>query len=268
MDFGKLIEGSFEYSVEGLTKNLGTWVILVILTVLPVLPFGIPVIAILPSLMTGSMPNIMLLIGGFVVAFILAILLSAFYMGYLLRIYRGERPLPAVSGYKRLFIDGIKYIVIGIIYSIPVLVIFLVLVVLPLFITVFSGNTDFDSILPVLGSVIAGIILSLVVGFILMLFFLIGKIRFARTGKIGEAFNFGAIKARIKEIGWGTYILAVIIMGIIIIIVETILGIIPFIGAILQIVFAPFISIFSARYICLVYDSAEETPGSQAQAPP
>jgi hypothetical protein len=267
VDYGKLIEDSFEYTMEGLTKNLANWVILVILTVLPVLPFGIPIVVVLPSLMAGSMPNIMLLIGGFIVAFILAILLSAFYMGYMLRVYRGETPLPAVSGFKRLFIDGIKYIVIGIIYSIPVLVIILVLVVGPLFATVFSGKTDASSILLVLGSAIAGVMLSLIIGFFLMLFFYIGIIRFARTGITGEAFNFRAIRDTIGKIGWGTYILALIIMWVIIIIVGTVLGIIPFIGAILQIVFAPLISIFVARYICLIYDSAREETDPQADLP-
>jgi len=267
MDYGKLIGDSFDYTMDGLTKNLATWAILVVLTVLPIVPMGIIFIAMLPSFLAGTTPNIALLIGGFAIAFILAILLSAFYMGYLIRIYRGVVPLPAVSGYKRLFVDGIKYIIIGIIYSIPAFLIILVLVVGPLFVTVFSGEPGFNSILLMLGSAMIGMLLALIAGFILMLFFFIGKIRFARTGKIGEAFNFHAIKDTIGKIGWGTYILAVIILCVILVIVETILGIIPFIGAILQVIFAPLISIFSARYICLVYDSLEDSTDSQAHAP-
>ena len=57
-----------------------------------------------------------------------------------------------------------------------------------------------------------------------------GVIRFARTGSMGEAFNFSAILATIGRIGWLSYIFALIIMIIIIGIVEAICSAIPFIG--------------------------------------
>src|SRR4030042_1568403 len=43
----------------------------------------------------------------------------------------------------------------------------------------------------------------------------IGVIRFARTGKMGEAFNFGEILTTIEKIGWVPYITAILIMIIV-----------------------------------------------------
>ncbi|MCU0631489.1 MAG: DUF4013 domain-containing protein [Methanolinea sp.] len=264
MDYSTLIGNSFEYAKDGLVKNIATWIILILLTVLPVIPFILVLILMLPSLMTGAMPDIPTLVGGFVVAFLLAIILSAFYMGYLLRILRGEVPLPVVSGFGRLFTDGIKYIVIEIIYFLPVLIILAltagaaILSALPI-ITAMSGEPDLNALLPIIGGVVAGVLIAVIVAFILGLFAIIGLVRFARTGKMGEAFNFSAIFATIGNIGWGTYIVALIIMAVLVAIVQLIVGLIPFIGGFVQLLIAPFISVFVARYLCMVYDSAVDT---------
>lgn len=262
VDFGRLIDESFEYTKDGLFKNLGTWVILIILALLPAVPFAIIFVVMFTSLMAGAMPDFALLAGGLVFACILAVILGAFYQGYIVRIYRGETPLPAVSGFGKLFADGIKYFVIGVVYSIPVFIILLV-VMAPLFLVVTSQEPSINSILALLGGAILGLIISLVVGFVLALFFFIGIIRFSRTGRIGEAFNFSAIRKTIGRIGWGSYILALIIVMVIVIIVEIVLAIIPFIGSILQLIVAPFISVFVARYICLVYDQAGEPQAAE-----
>ncbi len=258
MDFAKLIDDSFKYTKDGLIKNLSTWIILIILALLPIIPFILAFISILPSLLSGNIPDISVLIGGIIVAFILAILLSTFYMGYIIRIYRGEDPLPEVSVFSELFLDGLKYIVIGIIYSIPVLIVYLLLMGAAS-LAILSSTPNMNNIFALFGSIILGIIIALIIGFILMLFSTIGIIRFSRTKRVGEAFNFSAILSKIRSIGWGSYILALIILLVIVIVVEIILSVIPFIGPILQIIFAPAISIFAARYICLLYDYGIES---------
>lgn len=267
VDYGKLISDSFEYTKDGLFKNVATWVILIILTVLPAIPFLLAVLFMLPSLASGAMPDVPTLIGVFIIAFICALILGAFYMGYLLKILRGEVPLPPVSGYGRLFSDGIKYLVIEIVYFIPVLIILAVtagaaiMKLLPL-IPAMTAGPDFDTLMPILGVVITGVIVAIVVAFILGLFAIVGIVRFARTGKMGEAFNFGAILATIRRIGWGSYIFALIIMAVLVAIVQVVVGMIPFLGGILQLLISPFVSVFVARYITLVYDHAAETAGS------
>jgi hypothetical protein len=263
MDFGKLIGDSFEYAKDGLLGNPATWILLIILALLPVIPFILGVLFLVPSLIAGTMPDITTIIVVFVVAIILAVALGAFYMGYLLKIFRGETPLPAVSGFGTLFTDGIKYMVIEIVYSIPVLLI-LALTIGSALMAAISVGSNLDALFPIIGGVIIGILISLIVGFIIGLFAIIGVVRFARTGSMGEAFNFRAIMATIGRIGWGTYILALIIVVAIVVIVQLILGMIPYLGGILQLIISPFIAVFFTRYITLLYESSE--PAAPAMA--
>jgi hypothetical protein len=264
MDFGKLIGDSFEYTKEGLFGNPSTWILLIALTLLPVIPFVLAILLMVPSLMAGVFPDITILIAVFIAAIIVAVVLSAFYQGYLLKIFRGDTPLPAVSGYGTLFTDGIKYIVIEIVYFIPVIV-FLAITLGSALIAAMSAGPSWDALLPIIGSVVLSVLVALIIAFILSLFAILGVIRFARTGSMSEAFNFNAIFATIGRIGWGTYILALIIGVAIIAIVQVILGMIPYIGGIIQLIVSPFISVFFTRYLTLVYESSE--PAVQVPAP-
>lgn len=273
MDYGKMIGDSFEYAKDGLTKNLKTWIMLIVLTLLPVIPFILLVLFMGASLMAYTdadiPPSIILtLIIGFIIAFVIAIILGAFSMGYLLKILRGEVPLPEVTGFGRMFVDGIKLLIIEVIYLIPVMIILAItagaalLSALPILMSM-PTEPDFEALMPVLmpiiGGVIAGVLIAVIVAIILWLLAVVGVVRFARTGKIGEAFNFSAILATIGKIGWGSYILALIIVVVIVAVVEVILSIIPYIGAIILILISPFIMVFMHRYVCILYDSAHES---------
>ena len=100
---------------------------------------------------------------------------------------------------------------------------------------------------------ILGLLVFLILAIITGLLATIGIVRFARTGSMGEAFNFGAILATIGKIGWGTYIIALIVLFIvqfIIALVLAVLGIVPLLGIVVEIIFLAPISLFEARYIC------------------
>lgn len=256
MDYGKQISDAFAYAKDGLAGNIGTWVILLILTMIPAIPIIGWVIYLVVT--TAGTPNLVTLAAGFAIALVLAVILSAFYTGYTLKILRGDVPLPPVSGFSTLFVDGIKYLVIQAIYMIPAIVVFCV-TVLPAFLTLMTSamaDTGYEPGFGVLMGMMGGILLTVVVAFIVSLFALVGVVRFGRTGSMKEAFNFSAIRETIGKIGWGTYILALVIMMVLVGIVSIILGIIPIIGSILSFIFGPFIGVFSMRYICLLYDSA------------
>lgn len=257
MDFGTIINDSFEYTKDGFFRNPGTWILLLILILVPVVPFVILLFLMLPSLLMGVMPDITTFVAGLAVACIVAVLLSAFYQGYQVKIFRGETPLPAVSGFGKMFSDGIRYIVIEIIYAIPVFII-LALTIGATLLSVLSGGADLNA-LPASfwGSIILGVLIALIAAVVLGLISVIGVVRFARTGHMGAAFDFRAILATIRKIGWGTYILALIIVVAAIVIVQIVLGIIPYIGPVIQFIIAPFIAVFYARYICILYDAAE-----------
>jgi hypothetical protein len=213
MDYGSMLSESFEYAKEGLVGNWMKWVLLLIATILLSLPL----------------------------------------LGYELKILRGEKPSPEVDGWVTLFVDGIKYAVILLVYCIPLIIIGFFSIA-PLAIAMINNNQA--AILPAIGAGLVGLVVFVIVAIIIALLACFGIIRFARTGSMGEAFNFGAILATIGRIGWVSYILAIVILVVILGVVEAICSFIPYVGQLLLFLLTPFIVIFEARYMCTLYDSA------------
>ncbi len=187
---------------------------------------------------------LILLIGTFIFPIIL---------GYTLRVYRGERTPPDPHDWIAVFIDGIKLFIVELIWAIPVIVVGL------LFfggaIAMMASGSDAAAAAGV-GTMLIGIPILLVVTLIVALFAAMGAVRFARTDSFGEAFNISAILAHIGRIGWGTYIIALVVLMAVFIVISSVLGIIPIIGWLISIVIGPALSIFGARYVTLLYDSA------------
>lgn len=211
-----MVGESFEYAKEAVVGKWNKWVMLLIATIL----LGLPL------------------------------------MGYSLKVLRGEKPAPEVEGWGTLFIDGIKYLIISIIYAIPAfIVLFFVIGVSALS----AMSNDPAASMAAIGSMMIGLLVFFVVMLIIGIFELIGVVRFARTGSIGEAFNFSAILATIGKIGWVPYIIALIVLGVVGVIfgiIVTILMMIPILGFILYLcLIAPW-ALFVARYTCQLYDSA------------
>jgi len=152
-----------------------------------------------------------------------------------------------------MFIDGLKLWIIGLIYAIPIFVIMAIFMV-PVFI---AGNNG-DPLLA-LGSLGIGLIVILIVGLIITLISAIGVIRFAEKDSMGQAFAFGAILEHIGRIGWGSYIIALIILwiaGIVFGVIVGILSAIPFLGWLIMLFLYPAWFLFAARYMRLIYESA------------
>jgi len=123
----------------------------------------------------------------------------------------------------------------------------------------------------VAGAGILGL-LGLLFGIVIAILLPIAMIRFARSGNFRDAFDIKAILAYIGKIGWISYIIAIIIGGLVVgiplfilmfiisIIFSLVLGlwalmILPLIMGILSLVLAPLISVFLARYLTRVYDT-------------
>jgi hypothetical protein len=218
MDFGNMVGEAFGYAKEGLVGKWKKWILLLVATILLTLPL----------------------------------------MGYTLRILRGEKPAPEVENWGTLFIDGIKYLIIGLIYAIPLFII-MFLALAPVVVAAMSAGSPEAMtaiVTAALGTFLVGLVVFIIAAIIIGLFANIGIVRFARMGSMGEAFNFGAILATIGKIGWINYIIALIIMGIILGIVEFICNIIPYVGIIILFIIIPYLTMIQARYICLIYDSA------------
>jgi hypothetical protein len=201
----------------------------------------------------------------------------------MMEIYRGKKPAPEPEHWWSLFVDGIKLLVAAIIYAIPALIVFFltiglaILTFMPFFVD--YGTTGImPTAVPAgfagaIGGIIIGAILTVIIAFITTLFAILGMVRLARTGRFGEAFNFHEIHMTIKRIGWGSYILALIIIWIlsaIFAVVITFFRIIPILGWVIMFILLPVWVVFEARYITQVYEagSPPEAPQSPVQVPP
>jgi len=216
MDFGNILGDSFAYAKDAVVGKWMQWLLLVIATIILCIPL----------------------------------------LGYSLKVFRGEKPAPEVTGWGTLFIDGIKYLIVSLIWAIPTLVIFFVTIGAGILATVGQDPTE---VMGAIMGMLFGFIVVAIVAILTMIFATIGIIRFARTGSMGEAFNFKEITATIGRIGWGSYIIALIVFIVIWIVIETIIaiiGMIPILGSIIGFVLIAPVMLFQARYLCQVYDSA------------
>ena len=216
MDYGNMVGDSFAYAKEAVVGKWNKWVMLIIATIL----LGLPL------------------------------------MGYALKVLRGDKPAPEVEDWGTLFIDGIKYLIVAIIWMLPVYIVLGILMVIG-FGAAMTG--DESAAMAGIGIMIIGMIIVAILAIIIALFMMIGVVRSARTGSIGEAFNFSAIRSTIAKIGWVPYIIALIVLmvcGAIFSIVMGILMMIPILGWLLYFCMIPPYMLFISRYICQLYDSA------------
>jgi len=219
MDIGKALNDSFEYAKDAVWEKWVRWLLLIVSSI------------IFPLM-----------------------------MGYQVEIYRGKKPAPELENWGKLFVDGLTLLVIALIYAIPILILLVLFVGVGALMTLAGALASSPgTVMAGVGSIIGGILITFIVALIIALVAIIGVIRFARTGSMGEAFNFNAILAHIGKIGWLSYIFSLIVVcivvGIIGFIIGFITGIFPPVGWLISIIIAPVIAIFEARYITLVYDS-------------
>lgn len=174
MDFGNMLCDAFTYTREGVLGSLNRWMKLI----LAVICLGIP------------------------------------FNGYIMRVYRGAEPAPEVDQWGTLFVDGLKLLVVGIIYAIPLLILW-VLLYGPLFLAMASGTLKESSVASWEPNFILMIVFY-IVEIAISILMPVAAIRFARTGIFGEAFNFRAIIGTIGKIGWLQYIVALVLVSIVV----------------------------------------------------
>ena len=216
MDYGSMVGESFEYAKEAVVGKWNQWIMLIIATII----LGIPL------------------------------------AGYSLKVLRGDKPAPEVSDWGTLFIDGIKLMIIMLIYMIPAMIVLFFVVGAS---ALASMSSNPSTAMAAVGGILFGLLLFFVVALITAIFAIIGEVRFARTGKMGEAFNFSEILGTIGKIGWGPYIIALVVLFVvqmIIAIIVSIIMMIPYLGFIIYICLIAPIMLFQTRYICQLYDSA------------
>ncbi|HJJ83463.1 MAG TPA: DUF4013 domain-containing protein [Methanocorpusculum sp.] len=186
-----------------------------------------------------------LLIGGFLavtlICTLVVLLAGCFQNGFILRVYRGGEL--NFKNLGRMFLEGIVYLVISVIYLLPYMIISELVVLGPIW-----NHAYFIIVcllLPVILCVVSAI-LAVNAG-----------IRYAKEGRFGAAFQIGKLCSIISNIGWLRYLGHIILFGLIIFAAELVLMMIPFAGGILLIVTLPFIMIFQAKFFANLYESGE-----------
>jgi len=170
--------------------------------------------------------------------------------GYIMRIYKGATPAPELENWGGLFIDGIKLLIVGLIYAIPLIIVGVVMGLGA------AGAAMVGGDVAAFGTMGLGLLVFFIVAIIIALIVPIAYIRFSRMESFGEAFNFSAIFGHIGKIGWVNYIIALIILAVVLGVIEVVLMLIPILGDILLLILMPAFIIFTARYMTLIYDSA------------
>ncbi|MCM2466357.1 DUF4013 domain-containing protein [Methanoculleus oceani] len=192
--------------------------------------------------------------------------------GYFVRIMRGDVPAPDLGGWGRLFVDGLKLLVVYLAY-------------IGLMLLVAMGLMGGAGILAGQNGLVAGIV-ALVSFVLLILIWLVAQmaaVRFAKMESLREAFNIPAVLAQIQRIGWGSYIFSQVILQIVLMLFMMVLvslvflvtGLIGLVAGIIGIFLLPVLMlavslvvyIFQYRYNTLVYESGAAGSPSVTVAP-
>jgi len=167
-------------------------------------------------------------------------ILNFIVVGYGYRIVQiGRKELPELNNYLDLFINGLKIVVVVLIYFVT-----------PVLIIIASIGFKFSLV------VIPVLLLSISLLFLLAIVAAIGIVHMIVNNSMAKAFAIGEIMNIISKIGWNKYILWLFVIFAVSIIVSAFQSI-PRIGWIISGVLAPFYTVFSARASYLIYMEAE-----------
>jgi len=226
MGIGELLGSSFNYAKDALVGKWVRWIVLLICTIIQGITF-----CIIPLV-----------------------------NGYIVRVFEGADTAPEVDRWGKLFVDGWKLNIIGIVYFLIPLIIALIVLALTAgfgeLTLLFENIANPGALLGMfMGSLAVTAIVFIIFAIIFGLFGVIGMVKFARSGKMGDAFHFSEIIAQIGKIGWGKYIVALIVFFIIIFIIVIILSLIPIIGWIILFIIEPLLAIWQGRFYSKLYDA-------------
>ncbi|WML67056.1 MAG: hypothetical protein METHP_00535 [Methanoregula sp. SKADARSKE-2] len=272
MELDEMLGDSFAYTKEALWGKWVRWITFMILSI----PFTlIPFVFDMDKIVVGTEFH-WELVPWDQVALVLAagILFSFVISGYLVRIYKGTKPAPDFTEWGRLFIDGIKLHIVWLLWFVPVAIIVLAPLAIAIIATVIIAIAGAGSNVAAgifIGAVLVAIVIEFALIIIALLYGCMGAIRFARMGSIREGIRFGAIGKHIRTIGWGSYILAlivIIIIGAFFLGISYLASLMPYACWAIEAAITPFIAIFIARFITLLYEQGEkQQPAEPAVVP-
>lgn len=188
---------------------------------------------------------------------IAGILCNFLLSGYIVRLLRGNPAPPEFNNWTLLWLDGMK------LHVIPLVWLLVPLVLAWVEYSIASGGmmsgtpagTTLGSIL-----IIILVVIQLAIVIFAVTYAIIGTIRFARSGSVGEAFALRAIKANLDRIGLVNYYIGVGVIAFVWLVFTTALHyltLIPYAGPFMAIGLGPFLNVFCIRFVAHFCD--EET---------
>lgn len=186
--------------------------------------------------------------------------------GYYLRIIKstlaGVDEVPGFDDFGELFIDGIKMIIAYIIYMIVPLII---IIVGAFFLAPAGATTSYAAATMFTGISLIVMLIGAIIAFIISIIAVMGIANMAYyDNELGAAFRFSEIMERISAIGWGSYIIWLIALVVVIMILGFIIGIIAgilmfiLIGFLVYFAGIAYLTMLQARSTALTFASSLE----------
>ncbi len=221
LELEKNLTGSFGYAKDKLVGSIGNWIILMILTIIPIVNF--------------------------------------IAMGTYLKVYRGEDP--KVENIGKSFVDGLLIFIITFLYMLIPTVILLILGGGSIFAAGLTGSQAAIAgvgigvlVLCIILYILFGlIILCIIVAFFFALFAKPAVVNFARNG-FSAAFRLREIFGMISKAGWLKYIVSLILFWLIFGAIIHLCLMIPIVGWILLIFILPFLYCWGSKYLANLFE--------------
>lgn len=193
-----------------------------------------------------------------IILMVLGIVFALFYSGLTIEIIRrtinNSKQLPELS--VDYLIDGIKFLIIGIVYCIPIIILTLIATV----IVVVNPNYAIISLILAL--------IAIVVGVITVFALILAMCRYAETKNMSEALDLNNIYEIANRIGLGHFIIItilIIVVGAIISLIMQFITIIPLIGLLIFSIGSTYLLMYQARAYGLLYleQNSQNSPNNQ-----
>ena len=210
-----------------------------------------------------------------ILTFFVALLLMGVNLSIIKATIDGQNNIPIIDPVKNL-IDGLKNLVVNAVYYIiPAILVFIISIIAGVYsntekFILALNTTDTANAASMLSTVPADITNALfisvaivaILAFVLFVFFallnIIAQARLAETENILEAIDIRHVIQKISSIGWGNYILFIILLLILIFVLGLVSGIvtlIPYVGEIISsVVIESYLLIVIARSVGLIYN--------------
>jgi len=184
-------------------------------------------------------------------------------MGYASRVLKespGSDAPPKLEDYGRMFVDGAKIFFASLIYMLIPLILIGAGVGALIAGMVMSGGPDFilTGFTPAQmfvfgGTGVALVLVGVIVAFLMLIILAAGIAHMIKTDKFGKAFAFGEIFSIVGKVGWGKYLVWIILVAVIAAIVGGVVGSIPYVGWLISVIIGPALVVFFFRSLGILY---------------